>query len=301
MDKNKKKVLIIIGIILAIISLLAIILGFILKDKDDTQNPNPNLNPNPGNVTPIIKKEIKHLDDDKIFFSLQNLMNDYYSLYSLQDSKLYDLLESDYKKNLSLTRNNLFQLLEEIEGNTSFTPYEIYYNPGSTITYYFIKGYLLNIPLVGDATYKKDLSFLVIVSSTNNYVIKPLEANLDLENYAKNYDIKDMEINNNSNFKLSSISTENKLVLYLNSFKNLLVYDNTKAYEMLSESLKEEYTASTFASEVSSIYNAISAKIFSYATKTINGKKVFNIIDSKQNSITIYEDSIMNFTIDFDL
>lgn len=298
MDKNKKKVIIIIGVILAIISLLAIVLGLILKDEENNK---PGSNLPSINNEPIIKKEIEKLNDDNVFFSLQSLLNNYYLLYSSKNKDVYDLLENDYKRSLNLTKNNLFEVLENIDGSPSFTPYEIYYNPNSDVTYYFIKGYYLNIPIIGDGEYKDDISFLVIVNNQNKYVIKPLRNVNDLESYAKNYYIKNIEISNNSNFIKNDISIKNKLILYLTNFQNLLVYDNKKAYGMVSENIKKRYSNNDFKNNLVDVYSAFSTNIFSYSEKTINNQKVYNIIDNNQNKIAIYENSIMNFTIDFEI
>lgn len=98
---------------------------------------------------------------------------------------------------------------------------EIYYNPNSSVTYYFINGSLNRNSIMGDEyQFTKGVSFLIIVDESNDeYVLKPIETT-DLFAYAEGYDMVERELESKHTFSALDIPVKNKLSTYLGIFVN---------------------------------------------------------------------------------
>ena len=291
-NKAKKKILIIVGIILASIACLTIILSSMINnDPGNTPNKNESM-----------KKEITLLENEATFFNIEKSINDYY--YLLTNSKnndLYTILEKDYIIENNITIDNILEKIENKYSSTSYKAKEIYYNKDSVVTYYFINGYFIDTSMSeDDFKYYENVNYLVIVSENNNYVIRPLSNNINIEEYAKSYSLDYIEINNNFKISSANISEKNKLTIYINEFLNLLFLDTNKAYNMLDENTKNNYNNyNDFKSKINDIYSKLSSVVFSYSVKKIGNINEYDIIDNKQNKIKITEYNTMNYKIYF--
>lgn len=299
MEEHKKKMLIFIVIILIIIALIAILLGIIFKDEQNKISTEPNGN----GEQDVISKEIEELKDENLFFALQNSINNYYSMLANKNTNsLLDILDDDFKKEKQINSSNIYNIINSDYETVSYIAKSIYYNPNSSISYYFINGYLTNMTMMEDKfQYYPSINFLIVVDNKNRHmVIKPLENNLNIETFAKNYDIKSKNITSKNFLSSYTISEKNKLIVYITEFINLMVYDNERAYLMLDDNTKKKYSGSEdFKNQMMDIYNRLSTSIFGFSFKEINGEKVYSIIDDKQNKITIYEKNIMNYKIGY--
>lgn len=298
MDKHKKKILILIGVVLAFISLIAIVFGIIFKDEEKNK---PIKNPNGDRK--VISKEIEELRDETTFFTLQNTINNYYRLLTNENtSELLNILDSDFKKIKNVTSNNIYDVINSDYETVTYVAKTIYYNPNSSITYYFINGYLTNLTMMeDDYDYYKSVNYLIVVDESSNYYnIIPLENDVDIENYAKNYNIREKEITSKTLMSSYSMSEKNKLSVYITEFLDLMIYDNERAYNMLDDSTKNKYSSyEDFKNQLMEIYDKLSTVIFGFSVKEVNGEKVYSIIDDKQNKITIYEKNTMNYKISY--
>lgn len=298
MEEHKKKILTLVGVILIFIALIVVILSIIFKDEKINEPNKPSSNPNK-----VIAKEIEELKDENLFFSVQNAINNYYSMLSNKNTDyIVSILDNDYKREKNITSNNIYNVLKSDYETVNYIAKSIYYNPNSSITYYFINGYLSNLSMMeDDYQYYPNINFLIIVNENNNYYnIMPLDDNIDIENFAKNYDIKNRQITGNTLLSSYTMSEKNKLSVYITEFIDLMVYDNKRAYDMLDEETKNKYNGiDDFKNQLMDIYNYLSTLIFSFSSKEVNGEKVYSIIDDNQNKITIYEKNIMNYKIGF--
>lgn len=256
---DKGKKMILIFLGLLMIILLIIICIFNMKRNDDSIIKDPS-NPNPS----VTDKNFARVNDYDEFYGIQKAVND------------------------------------NININESFIAEEIYANNGN-LKYYFINGIIIENNLVTDTTnYRNSVNYLVIVDSNNFYEIKELESNIeDLQGYANNYDFQNKQINSNKKFKNISITSEDLLKSYLAYFKNLLINDSLKAYDMLSKETKAKYNnLEDFSNKKYDIYNLLSSNIFSYSKQDKN-ETIYFIEDNNRNKITIHETSIMNFKITY--
>ena len=298
MEEHKKKMLIFIGIILIIIAIIAVLLGIIFKDEQDKKT-----STEPNGVQDVISKEIEELKDESLFFALQNSINNYYSMLANKNTNsLLDILDDDFKKEKQINNSNIYNIINSDYETVSYIAKSIYYNPNSSISYYFINGYLTNMTMMEDEfQYYPSVNFLIVVDNKSRYfVIKPLESNLNIETFAKSYDIKSKNIKSEILLSSYTISEKNKLIVYITEFINLMVYDNKRAYLMLDDNTRKKYSSNEdFKNQMMDVYNKLSTNIFGFSFKEVNGERVYNIVDDKQNKITIYEKNTMNYRIGY--
>lgn len=293
MSKEQKKILIFVGILLAIIALLAIILGILNKNKKEENQPSVPEQPEE------ISKEIVRLEDESYFFGVQQAINEYYELIMEDDSQMvYQMLDKSYISEQGITSSNV---LTKINNKYEFPDYyvsEIYYNVDSVVTYFFVQGYVLDWKN-DNPSISKNVNFLVILKG-NHYVLQPISTT-SIEDYAKNYDIEKIEIDNSTRFSRASVSEEKKLVTYLSEFINLLRYDPEVAYGKLSDTTKEKYSSyQDFRDESVSLSETLSPIVFGYQVNLESNQKVYHIIDNNQNKIVLTENHLMDYKISYE-
>lgn len=292
MEKHKKKVIFIIGFILVIISVLVIALDRFYKSKEEENKPNP----------PVLKfnTEISILNDYNEFFTVNQIINQYYqAVVSSDNSLLLSYLDPDYIAKNNVTAININDKIKRDFASVSFTTTEIYYNKDSVITYYFVNGFLEDVdPRDDSVQYYKNIMYMVIVDKNKNtFIISPVTTNGTIEEYANSYPLEEKIINNNA-YRLYNTIEENVLQTYLMTFQSLLFLDNKEAYDMLDSDTKSKYlNYEDFLAQVENIYDSIGTKIFGYAKKEENGGITYRIVDDKERHFTIYETRVMDFKI----
>ena len=290
---NSLKIIVVIVILLIITSVLAVFLS----------NRNYPLDNPPVEVeNPNIQKSIVRLKEDSSFFALQKIINDLYDNIAGQNNQIvYDLLEENYKKENNITVENAVQKMNNNYESTNYIAEEIYYNPNSDLTFYFINGYLVNVPAEeGDIVYYKDKCYLVIVDKTKNYVIKPLEDNLNIQNYANNYDIEAMDLSSSNKYSELEVKEKNKLSSYIAIYKRLLYIDTEKAYNMLDDGTKVKFpTIEDFKNNLTNMYNTLFTEFRNVERNELNDRIVYNATNVDIGTITITEYYPMEYKIGF--
>lgn len=302
MNNGQKKMLIIIGIVLLITSIFAVILSFKTFNNEETPSNKPNNNETGNENSGLeIGYEIAELKNEKLFFNIQNTINKYYiNLSNKNIEEIYKVLEEDYKKENGITKNNLTNKIYSNYETVNYVVTEIYYNKFSVITYYFVSGYLFNATMMSDSYDYNAKTNFILITKDDEYVLKPLEDNIDIKKYAENYNIKDIEINSNEELDKINVTEKNKLTIYINEFLNLLYLDTQRAYNMLDETTKNKYlNYSDFEMQIDSIYNSISSNIFAYSIVENKNNIIYKIKDKSQNTILITEYNVMNYKIGF--
>ncbi len=307
MNSKQKIIIIIIIVILIITSSLAIFLSFNINNNNPSNDLSQNQNEIPEEK---ISKEIKLLTNEEWFFGVQDVINNYYTrLESGDNLNVFNLLESKFREDNNLTASNAATELNRFNYTPTFIAEKIYYNPNSSITYFFAQGYTVDTPMDdGDIKYYEKINFLVIRDSNNKYVLIPLDDNIDIETYAETYNIEKVYIDNNTSFKTSSLSPRNKTTYYISIFQDLLYLDPKKAYNLLDEETQEIFTDySTNNGYNESLFLEYRDTISIYLTRlydnieTINedDKKIYKRMDNDSNTITITENNVMDFKIGF--
>ena len=289
MTKNNQKfIIIVIASLLILTSLLAVLISSNIKENNNGSNMSNN---NIPSNKPIINKEISRLNDSDEYFTVQNVINYFYDVREQNNTKeLFDLLNKEYISNNGITEDNILDNINLANDNVNFNAEEIYYNVRSNITYYFLKGYLVGDSFIKEDTYNDNVYFLVIVDIDNNYVIMPLNDIKNIEEYAKNYDIKEIEINNNTKFRITELEDQDKIINYINTFTDLMFLDVNKAYDMLDEETKEIYSSKNlFTNNINSIYENLFTSFYATSMKENEDNNVYKVQDRNYNTITITE------------
>ena len=299
-NKAQKKVLIIVGILLVIIAVLAYTLSMFIPSNDEPNT--PSIPEEPTVPEDEFNTEIVLLEDEALFFGVQQVINDYYS-YLIEENtqELLDVLDPLYIDENQIMANNIYSILNIDFDSASYVAKEVYYNPDSSVTYYFVSGDLTTNSFIGDEyEFQENISFLIIVDEGSNYyVLRPIDVD-NLLDYVENYDLVERDINQGGRFSAVDISLENKLSTYLGMFINYLIYNSEEAYSLLTANTRGEYASyDDFASQVLNIYEMLSTRIFSYSSREDDGVMIYEIIDDNQNNITIYEEGINDFQISY--
>ncbi len=291
MKNNQKIILILIIPILIFTSFIAVFISSNINDEDEKVNNTSN--------KPIINKQISRLADFDEFYAVQNTINTIYSNIE-KPTELIKYFDNDYLTANNLNENNILNFLNINMDNYSITIEEIYYNDNSDITYYFIKGYVMEYSMLGDSNYSKNKYYLFIVDNNNHYSLRLLDNVSNLEEYANNYDLKEISINNNSKFKKNKIEDNTKIASYINIFNSLMFADSNKAYNMLDDETKKDYlNINSFNNDRENINNKLFTKFWATSTKENDDNIVYKVQDKNHNTITITEYYPNEFKIGF--
>lgn len=298
-NKAQKKVLIIVGVILLLIVILAYILSSLITDSEEPNTPS---DPDPNVPNEVFRDEIQRLEDDSVFFEVQKIINDYYNrIFEEDTSTLLSILDPNYIEENQIRANNLYSIIGRDYGITNYVAKEIYYNPDSSVTYYFVRGDLSSNSIMGDEyEFFEDVSYLIIVDESNgNYVLRPIQTT-NLSEYAQNYDMVERQLSSGVTFSAEEITLENKLSTYLAIFINFLIDNPEEAYLLLDDHTKNSYRGyEDFLNQTTSLYQNFSSKIFSYSSREEDDVTIYDVVDDKQNQFVIYEYGIMNFQISY--
>ena len=272
MAKNNQKLIIIVIVVLLIMtSLLAVFISLNIEDNDNGNSGNNN------SSKPIINKEISRLNDTDEYFAAQNTINYFYDVREQNNAKeLLTLLNEEYVNSNEITEANILDYIVLENDNINFHASEICYIVGDS----FIK----------EDTYDDNIYFLVIVDMDNNYSIMPLSDINNIEEYAKNYDIKETYIDNNTLFTETNLEEQDKIINYINNYSDLMFLDVDKAYNMLDDNTKEIYlNKNIFADNITNIYEKLFTSFYATSSKENTDNIVYKVQNHDGDTITITE------------
>lgn len=276
-----------IAYILIFIFLIALIICIIILNKNNKDITINNGDTLVNNDITINGSDFKLLNNQNIFFSLQNSINDYYE--NLDNEEYINNIVIDEKENL----NKL--------DNLTYIMNKAYYLDIDDATFYVVSGKVIKESYVnGDNSYNTGIYFIYVYNNTIR--LKRLNAsNIDVFlnklYYQGNIDLKE-----GISYEVNTISIENKLTYYLSNFMNNLMYYPKDAYSLLDNNMKKFYSSyNIFLSDVMKVYNKITPVIFSYSSISKSDYMVYNVVDDKQNNIVITEYGIMDYKIFIDI
>lgn len=250
------------------------------KNQNSINNKTTNSNKDEDDI--ISGDKLQVLDNETMFFSLQNSINTYYE----------NMGNDKYIKNIIIDKKENNDHYLEI----SFIMEKAYYQELNDSEVYFVNGYLLDSSSES-SSYIDNVSYF-IYKKNNTIRLKRIETN-NFEKYIKNiYYNKSINIKDGVEFTTQSITDESKLSFYISCFKNLLYRNPKKAYSYLDNNMLKYYDKySIFYAKIDDIYEKMSSVIFSYGVNGQNEEKVYNIVDNNQNIIVITESGIMDYKI----
>lgn len=196
--------------------------------------------------------------------------------------------------------NNLInQATSEYEDMSySYMSKQIFYKQTDLITTYFVNGFVIKGQK--EIIYNDNINYLIRVQGAT-YELEKLNNIDDIKTYANNYEETKKELNSEliiPTYEIEDQSKEsNKLIYYLMVFQNLLKYNSNDAYNYLSDNMKDKYNQTTLSNNSSNIIINMPAYIESYTTN--NDKSIYYLTLQGGKKVTIYEDGVMNFKIEF--
>ena len=280
MKKENKVVFIIILILLVAIILCCYIL---MKKK------NVVINGNNDNKTVILTGDkFKLVDNQSLYFSLQNSVNSYYE----------NINNDSYIKKIIIDSKETFDDFESL----SYVMNKAYYYEINDSVIYFVSGYMIKQSYVEEVNqYLENVSYF-IYEKNDTIRLKRIDTD-NLEIYlSKLYYKGSINIKDGVNFNVQNVSDENKLSFYLSNFINLLINKPKHAYGYLDDNMKKYYDKySVFSNKINDFYNKMTPVIFSYTVNDVGGDKVYRIVDDNQNNVVITEKVIMDYKIFIDI
>lgn len=235
--KEKKVKILIVTILLAIpFILLTILILSNLNEREKEQTYNFMSD----------KYKLSKIYDINEFYTVNSCINNYLNhINNLNKNEVMNLLDKKYIQENKIEQNNVMNYIDEYNEiyNYSLNEIEVYFN--SYYKIYFTKGEYTkeDDEIVYD---KKNISHIIIFDITNNsYSIIPLlKSELKFEDLLKNEYLKNYnyEINNNDTNEILSknISEFEEAMLYFSKFKNEMINDCDKAYELVSSEITKE-------------------------------------------------------------
>ena len=143
-------------------------------------------------------------------------------------------------------------------------------------------------------------AYLLKVDMENNYTIMPLKDIENLEEYAKDYNLNRLYIDNDTSFVTKKISDIDKLNSYIDNFKNLMFLDSNKAYNMLNDTTKIKYAdLKSFMNNRDNIMSRLFDKFDNIDVTEENNMIIYNIKNNNNDSIVITEEYPNDYKIDF--
>lgn len=162
--------LIIIAIVLVIISLIVF-----------------NISPNKDKNKVEDNTQIKLLKDYSRFYTVNSCVYKYIvNLQSKNTDNLMKLLDEEYITNNNINSNNIYNNLENLNGNYTFDAKEIYYEELSdNVIKYYVYGHIIEDTINGYSTNKLETYYIVKMDTQNmTFNISPSNENIFKE--AKN-------------------------------------------------------------------------------------------------------------------
>ena len=105
-------------------------------------------------------------------------------LYTKDDSKILEILDSEYKRQNSINKNNLFNKIQKLDKNYSFEARKMYQEEiNENVVKYYVKGYLIE-NVLSDSLIENGLDFYLIVyldSKNSTYSVVPYDGKIFLE------------------------------------------------------------------------------------------------------------------------
>ena len=285
--------IIIIGGLLLLTSIIAFIMGANSNKEPKQETPKEE----EPITTPILNKEISRLNDSNKFFAIQDAVNNFYTELFTNKEEALLLVDKNYVSKNNIDINNINEFFKINNENVNFIGEEIYYNIDSNMTYYFIKGYNTNID---ELKYTDNIYYLLKVDMDNNYSNMPLDDVENLEEYANEYYLKNIYIDNTSIFKINDILDVNKIVTYISIFKNLMDLNISKAFNMINDETKKLYsTQLDFENDRTNITNKLFTKFKSINVEYQDNIIIYKVQNYNGDTIIITEMFPNDFKIDF--
>lgn len=312
MKTKIKKIIIMIAILICIVS-IGIICNLLLERNNSSDYVETEFENDTSNI--IINTELNNVNNRNRYYAVKNILGKYISSITEQGKEsTYNMLNPKFISEFGVSKENVLKNVESININDlseeEYDNLEVTVNIDNmyskessvNITTYFVYGkFEYNIDIEPN-----DFSIIVETDSINNtfyiypskYIQKYFKQTEDLEEY--NTDIQEIEENDYNTFEFINVEDATVIMDYLSKYKNMLIEDVKKSYDMLDE----EYRDAKFEneSEYEEFINnnkerILSISIKGYKTNKKDDYTEYVFIDQNNNYYVFKENYIMNYKV----
>lgn len=319
MIKNKKNIIIL--SILLVITIIVIIICVINYRKSTYVPPEEqDYDPYDDYVAPYAGI-LKQVNSESDFYTIETCIKKFYSFYEMlfteEDSDLQEISDNDIKEYLismldntyieynSITVDNILEKLPKISESELYIDKMLYIQNTRNVYTYFVYGQLRDI-ITNEITdfsaiINLDTNYSTFSILLNDYLVDNnlIEVNIeDHVDYTPPQEIVEDNINVYSYVSVKESDYVNRL---FNSLKSDMIYYPERAYNNLSEELKNTTYSSydTFKKYVNSnMKEIVISELKSYTKEMIDGQYEFSVTDSYGNiyKITIISPGIYKYS-----
>lgn len=294
--KDKVKKIIILLLILLVICLVILL---VVSRKNDLKT--ADYSNDSERVEESIKSEtnniIEYEKNKNIYYTIVSIITKYIDSAAINDnSVLLNMLDSEYITKYNINEYNINEITEitPLEDDFQyyvFRPNTIYSVDEGKITTHFVYGYYYNISDMN----KRDINLMVQLDTVNQtfniYNYKYMSDNgYNNLKIGDSYNAYKEEIQNKGSNKFGyvNITDEELASKYLDDYKNIILYDRTKAYQLLNR----DYSELRFENEQDFARFAENKKIDFFKAKLVEYSIMFN---ESGNKIYICKDQNDNY------
>ncbi len=325
-----KKMIIISAIIVILIIIIMLLLVLNVKNTEIREEEEIL---DKGNITPDISYEKVAVTNHSMFFSVEGAIQNYLNAIALDTKKItaipvegssmrnaetiyaenhnitneeskneviYNFLEENYILQNNITKENILQKIEN-EGDVKFQALQMLQVEGKNIVQFAVYGREIK-----EQTKFKEVYFVVNVDNKNNtFCIKPIEKTQYGTIEEIPLDAKDESIKNKQSnyFNFQTLQNMDITQKYFTYYKNLMLIDTAKAYELLDEEYRNKRFGSMeeFQKYIDSNRKDIETYVAKeYSTKNIDDNVEYICMDKYQHQYLFNVSSVMNFTVKLD-
>ena len=226
----------------------------------------------------------------------------------IEKSNAFIIKNSNF--NLVKNNNNFFNIqqnindyLSKLNGDNYFADY-MYEYCFETKCIYLISGLeQKNIFSINENELAFEKHNFKIERDTRKNIFNIETVDIDLDKYLSTFTTRsDFEIVGEFTYRDHIFTEETKLSNYLARYVNYLMYDKERAYNLLTENMKNYYISyENFDLNREYLISNIKTTIFTYYKVKNGSSTVYYITDSELSKINIYEKDIMDFEIEFEI
>ena len=311
--KNKTKLLIIAVIAIILIVIAYIIIMNIYKKRDVYHEDIP-MEEDVQKITNTSGK-FQKLENITDYYTVKSCISKFFSSYFStfesesqdQKQKLYNTLNIEYITYKGITPENITSKLEKI-GQSVLTVNNVL----SLTNYDGMYLYLAEITLRNSQNNINTDMNIMLILDRNNMTYNVLLDDFIKEKGYNNLNVgdsisfeipKNIELNNNNAFGYLSFSYDDYAKDLFNKFRNDLIYNPDKAYELLDEEFKTKNypTKESFISFIDNNYKTIYLlKYASYTNEIVEENVYYICMDSNGNVfVTFHTYAPMEYTYEF--
>lgn len=270
-------------VVVVVVCVICLTIGLILNHKSNFEKLSP-------------------VNEYGVFFSEVRYINNFINYVSNNDDiGVYNLLDEKYIEENNISYDNVLEYVDDYPRMSSFKANSIeYVKLGSNVTLYYVNGDVYQNDFESERLVDEDVSIVLINDFDNlSFSIYPVDSNY--KTIINDFKKKNIDNNSYNNIVSSElIDKEQVCLLYFSDFVNMLFFDIEKAYDYLSDDMKNSYKS---LDEFNTYINNNNYKLSTSADKCRNDQKdnkvLYTVIDDKGNEYKFIEESVMDYKVSF--